>query len=81
VGGEPGFVSRCPFQNGAVTGIMHKMVKRHVGFDRVVNVGDECRRRSRRRALPPIDWNRLNDNASEEKVGWSFLRMSRTDLP
>ena len=24
--------------------------------------------------LPPIDWDRLNDNASEEKVGWSFLK-------
>src|SRR5271170_4324576 len=24
--------------------------------------------------LPPIDWERLNDNASEEKVGWSFLK-------
>jgi hypothetical protein len=26
------------------------------------------------RQLPPIDWERLNDNASEEKVGWSFLK-------
>jgi hypothetical protein len=24
--------------------------------------------------LPPIDWNRLNNNASEEKVGWSFFK-------
>jgi hypothetical protein len=24
--------------------------------------------------LPPIDWNRLNDNASEEKVRWSFFK-------
>ena len=24
--------------------------------------------------LPPIDWDRLNDNASKEKVGWSFLK-------
>src|SRR5277367_6410975 len=24
--------------------------------------------------LPPIDWDRLNDNAGEEKVGWSFLK-------
>ena len=24
--------------------------------------------------LPPIDWERLSDNASEEKVGWSFLK-------
>ena len=26
------------------------------------------------RQLPPIDWERLSDNASEEKVGWSFLK-------
>ena len=24
--------------------------------------------------LPRIDWGRLNDNASKEKVGWSFLK-------
>jgi len=24
--------------------------------------------------LPPIDWERLSDNPSEEKVGWSFLK-------
>jgi superfamily II DNA helicase RecQ len=24
--------------------------------------------------LPPIDWERLSDNASEEKIGWSFLK-------
>jgi hypothetical protein len=24
--------------------------------------------------LPPIDWNKLSDNPSEEKVGWSFLK-------
>ena len=24
--------------------------------------------------LPPIDWERLSDNAGEEKVGWSFLK-------
>lgn len=23
--------------------------------------------------LPPIDWEKLSDNASEEKIGWSFL--------
>ena len=26
------------------------------------------------RQLPPIDWKRLSDNTSEEKVGWSFLK-------
>ena len=26
------------------------------------------------RQLPPIDWERLSDNASEEKVGWLFLK-------
>jgi hypothetical protein len=24
--------------------------------------------------LLPIDWNKLSDNPSEEKVGWSFLK-------
>jgi hypothetical protein len=24
--------------------------------------------------LPPISWDKLNDNASEEKVGWLFLK-------
>ena len=24
--------------------------------------------------LPLIDWERLSDNASEEKVGWLFLK-------
>ena len=24
--------------------------------------------------LPLIDWERLNDNASKEKVGWLFLK-------
>jgi hypothetical protein len=24
--------------------------------------------------LPPIDWERLSDNASEERIGWSFLK-------
>jgi hypothetical protein len=26
------------------------------------------------RQLLSIDWERLNDNASEEKVGWSILK-------
>jgi hypothetical protein len=24
--------------------------------------------------LPPIDWERLSDNASEDRIGWSFLK-------
>ena len=24
--------------------------------------------------LPLIDWEKLSDNPSEEKVGWSFLK-------
>jgi hypothetical protein len=24
--------------------------------------------------LPPINWDRLQDNVSEEKVGWLFLK-------